>query len=55
MQKKKKAFSAIREMQIRMTLKFYVFPVKMAIISQTITNASEAGASRDPYSLLMEI
>lgn len=30
---KKKIYSTIREMQIRMTLRFYLIPVRMAIIS----------------------
>jgi hypothetical protein len=31
----------IREMQIKMTLRFHFTPVKMAIIKETTTNAGE--------------
>jgi hypothetical protein len=39
---------AVKEMQIKTTLRFHLTPVKMAIINNTTTNAGEAVGEKNP-------
>jgi hypothetical protein len=50
--KKCSASMAVKEKQIKMTLRFHLTPIRMAIIRNT-TIASEDVEKRNPYTLLM--
>jgi hypothetical protein len=44
---------ATKEMQIKMTLRFHLTPVKMAIINNTTTNAGRGRGKRNPSTMLV--
>jgi hypothetical protein len=44
---------AIKEIQIKTTLRFYLAPVRMAIMKKTTTNAGEDAGEKEPHTLLV--
>jgi hypothetical protein len=46
---------AIKEMQIKVTLWFYLTPVIIASIKKTTTNADKDAGKRKPHTLLMRM